>query len=165
MIFDGAKLAIYAGAAIVIVVLAYKAYDAIGDARETKVRAEYQKQLDELNAKVEEAEKLADSISEDKDREHQAEKDELNSRIAGLLSAPSPGIRLCKPATRNAEAARVSESAAQPNDSTERDGSDLRSGPDISSAVLVFAGQCEADRQTVIAWQSWYRDQSAAWGF
>lgn len=131
----------------------------------------HQKEVDEQKAElalekakeeVHQREADARQISEDHDRAHQVKVDELQTRVDSLLSHPSAGIRLCEPASSPATPS-VPNAAFQANEAPAGNGPALRSGPDISAAVVQFAAKCEADRQTVIDLQSWITDQAAKW--
>lgn len=165
MIFDGPKFAMYAGAALIVSMLAYKAYDGIGDAREATVRAEYAKS--EQKAKDVQAEKDRQRRieKEESDRAYQQSLADLQAQMDGIARRPTPGgIRLCKQSTAgHSDQARVPNAAGVAHDSTDGRESPLRAGDDIERELVQFAGRCEADRLKVLSLQSFIDAQAQDW--
>lgn len=153
------KLYLQAAIMIAIGLFCWWAYDAIGDARETKIRAEYAEKVEQEKQKTRDAEANARQISEQKDRDILEQKASLQSRIDSLLNRPER-VRIV---TRTIAAPGVSEAATEPSGSPTGTGSTVRDSEDIRGNLIVFAGQCEADREQVINLQDWIAKQAAAW--
>jgi len=146
-----AKLLFILGGILLLGAIVYSVYDKGGDDREIKVRAEIQ-----LERETEK--KRTDKLSEVKDREWQTKLDDLQSRINGLLVAPGPAIRLCKPAPK----VRLPDAPSVVNESPAETGSDLQAGPDIRGQLILYAGDAERCRSQLTELQGWIRGVSAA---
>jgi hypothetical protein len=152
----------YAALAIAIGLFCWWLYAKGHSAGEAEVRAEYAEALAAEKAKTEAAENRARQITEDKDREYQANDAKRQAQIDALIADPGGPIRMCVNSSPR-PAAGVSNTATEPNDAPARVESDMRGGDDLSKAILVLASRCESDRIKVIALQSWILSQRQSW--
>lgn len=163
--FGGQKLVLYFGIALIAVGILGKAHDAIGDAREATVRAEYVKS--EQKAKDGQAEKDRQRRieKEESDRAYQQSLAELQTQMDGIARRPTPGgIRLCKQSVAGrADQTRVPDAAGVADDTATGRGPSVRAGEDIERELVQFAGRCEADRLKVISLQSFIDAQAQDW--
>lgn len=83
-----------------------------------------------------------DKLREDSDHVWQGKLDTLQTRLDGINSQPHEPIRLCKPSSMQLPAPAGSAHAAP-----EGSGQSVPSGQDLYGSILVFATQCERDRQ------------------
>lgn len=150
MSFDGAKLAIYAGIAIVVSVLAYKAYDAIGDAREAKVVARYEKIVadeKEKNRAKEEGWKIEKATLEAK----LEGKNDATENLANTLRDQLSNTRLCL------NAVRARPVPTDPIAATVSNGSPERPEPaeNLGQAATRIFEECQRSTDKLITLQSW----------
>lgn len=126
-----------------------------------KSDAQYAKLLEAARQENERVTNNARDISAAKEAEYLQETRDLRDRIATLSNRPSPGIRLCKPASVNETP--VPGPAPVADAEAGRDGPNLRAGEDIERELVQYAGRCEADRKQVIALQEWIAEQREKW--
>lgn len=157
------RIGLYIVAALFVVALFGKTYQAGKEHERAKLTAQYEKQLTEERARIKSAEDRANAITEAKDRERLTETRELQTRIDSLVAGPRVGVRLCEPVTRSAATPGVSEAAGDAHAAASGEGPDLRAGRDLEPELLQFAQRCETDRTAVIKWQAWIVAQAAAW--
>lgn len=123
-----------------------------------------QAEMAEAVRKAEEATKAAEAraqrITEDKDREWQTERNNLQGRIADLLARPAPPIRLCKPAGRS-EVPTVPIAAGEPDGAPSEFGPALQAGRDIRGSLVLYGGDCERVRAQLSQLQAWILDQQS----
>lgn len=126
-------------------------------------RAKYEQALNAEKERVAHAERNAREISETKDREYQSQSAGLRNRIDALLAdSHRQPIRLCKPASRSAEAI-IPATAAEPHAAADAGQHDLQAGDDLGPKLVQYAGEAEGYRQQLIALQAWVNAQRAAW--
>jgi hypothetical protein len=113
-----------------------------------KAQAEFQTELDKEREHQRE-------INEEIDREHYAEKTELQKRVRRLL-ARNDAIRLCEPSSEVRDAASPGEPDAASGD----DGQALRAGQDIGPRLVEYGASCEGLRQQLEGWQRWYAEHA-----
>lgn len=150
MIFDGAKLAMCAGAALIVGVLAYKAYDAIGDAREAKVVARYDKivaDAREANRAKEEGWKIERATLQAK----LEGKNDATENLANTLRDQLANSRLClsslrtRPVSSGPGPATVSNGPAERPEPAENLG---------QSATRIFE-ECQRSTDKLTVLQAW----------
>ena len=128
------KLIIYAVAAIAAIGLLYGIVDRIGDAREAKVVARYEKQIAENVAKALQAEAAQRQVLNDRSQSYE-------TRIAELANRPEPRpIRVPK-CPSPAAVPSASTAASQPSQAP-ADKSDGVYGEDFGATFRGFAREC-----------------------
>lgn len=138
------RLAIYCVGALFLVALLWKLHDAIGDSRETQVRAEIQTERLAEKART-------DKLNEVMDHEWQTKVADLQSRVTALLIKPGPAIRLCKPAPQ----VRLPVAPSVPNEAPVEPGPAVQAGDNIRGPLILYGSECEATRAQLAALESW----------
>lgn len=106
-----------------------------------QARVEYQAEMDNERERQRE-------INERTERDWSTKVDALNRRSLSIVAGD---IRLCVPAPE----VRTAHPASSADDPPPRPRPIVRAGENIAGPALVFASQCERDRQQLIALQSW----------
>lgn len=97
-----------------------------------------------------------DKLKEDSDHAWQVRFDAIQTRLDGINSQPHEPIRLCKPSE-----VRLPAPAGSANAADKGDGPIVSGGPDLYGSILVYATQCEVDRQKLTALQDWVNGVTA----
>jgi hypothetical protein len=164
------RLAIYLGAAVVIVlgILGY------GHSRylkgERAAEARMQVKVDEANKRTEAAEQLARKVTEDSGHEIEQLRQTRDAEFARATRDIRP-VRLCRagsggqvPAASSPAPTAHRTLAGQPDVPLSTLPPDRPAPPvsdDIGPGLIDLMASCQRDRDSFVAWQAWYREQAA----
>lgn len=149
---------VLAVAALVAIVL-YSISAALNRAEQTgyeRATAEMTERVSKANAETAALEQRQRAQSARAAQAWETQRDELQSQVDRLLTITRPSVRLCKPA-REVPVPSAADSAGRIDDGAERSIDAVQVGPDIGSAAVLLAGECERYRRQLSALQAWVK--------
>jgi hypothetical protein len=117
--------------------------------------AEMSAKVSEANARTAALEQRQREQSQKAAQAWEIERNELESKVAGVLAGQRPVVRLCKPAPSGGTVPGAAAATASADEPAKARVDVLLAGPDIGVPMVQYGAECERYRAQLKALQEW----------